>query len=302
MLSKEQIIETSKYSDENLITKLTGFSSHITSVRDIKLHYVTGGKGEPLVLIAGWPQTWWSFHKIMPTLSKKYKVIAVDIRGMGSSDKPLSGYSKKNIALDILELINHLGLDKVNIAGHDIGANVAISFAGHHPAHTKKLIILDTPHPDENMYKLPMLPFGAPVHPWWVAFNQIDTLPEELLYGRFNIVQEWIFNKLLVNKSAITDFDREIYANAYNNKDAIRASNGWYKAFQEDIADIKTMKSIKIPTLGIASPAGYQLLKLSLPAYITNFDLKMIENSGHFIQEEKPEKTVRAIIDFLEAK
>ncbi|MBE1587801.1 alpha/beta fold hydrolase [Nonomuraea angiospora] len=79
------------------------------------------GRGRPLVLLGGWPQTWWEFHKIMPPLAERHQVIAVDLRGMGGSDKPSSGYDKKTMAADILGLVRRLGHDRVDLAGHDIG-------------------------------------------------------------------------------------------------------------------------------------------------------------------------------------
>jgi len=218
---------------------------------------------------------------------------------MGSSEKPVGGYSKKNMAGDIASLIRSLGLGKVSVAGHDIGANVAISFAGNYPEFTEKLIVLDTQHPEEDLYKLPMLPVGLPVHPWWVAFNQIKDLPENLLEGRFHIVQNWLFDQMLVNKDSISEFDRQVYARAYETKEAIRASNGWYQAFPEDIQDIKHMKMIEAQTLALGNSNSIPMLKASLPNYIRNLQLKEIENSGHFILEEQPSEVANLISEFL---
>lgn len=284
--------------DSELIKQLPGFTSNYLTVNGSRLHYILGGQGKPLVLLPGWPQTWWSYHKIMPLLADSYQVIVVELRGMGSSDKPVSGYSKKGMAGDVAALLDQLNIEQTYIAGHDIGAAVAFSFAAHFPQKTQKLVMLDTPHPDENMYKLPMLPTGAGIHPWWVAFNQIQHLPEQVLEGRFNLVQRWLFDQLLEDKTAIGEFDRRVYAQAYNNQDAIRASNGWYQSFPQDIEDIKG-KRIEAPTLGLAGPTGYQMLSYTLPPYVDNLELKEVMGAGHFVQEEKPLETSRLIHDFL---
>ncbi|MGH8653431.1 MAG: alpha/beta fold hydrolase [Gammaproteobacteria bacterium] len=127
----------------------------------------------------------------MPALAKRYRVIVVDIRGMGSSDKPAGGYDKKTMAQDVYALVRQLGYEKVNIAGHDIGSMVAFSFAANHPEATTKLALLDVAHPDESLYDIKMLPeegkFGAkvdaahPIYPWWFAMHQVNELPEKLM-------------------------------------------------------------------------------------------------------------------------
>ncbi|NEU70207.1 alpha/beta hydrolase [Spirosoma agri] len=286
------------YVDSELVKRLPGFTSNYLMVNDVRLHYILGGQGKPLVLLPGWPQTWWSYHKIMPLLADRYQVIVVELRGMGSSDKPMAGYSKKEMAGDVAALLDKLGIERTSIAGHDIGAAVAFSFAAHYPQKTEKLVLLDTPHPDENLYKLPMLPTGAGVHPWWVAFNQVRNLPEQILEDRFHLLQDWLFDQLLEDKTAISAFDRQVYAQAYNSRDAIRASNGWYQTFAEDIQAIKG-KKVDAPTLGIAGPAGYQMLSYALPPYIDQLDVKEVTGAGHFVQEERPVETVGFICDFL---
>ncbi|MGA6119180.1 alpha/beta fold hydrolase [Sphingobacterium anhuiense] len=290
-----------QYSDEELIKSLPNFSNHYAEVNGTRLHYVSGGQGEPLILIPGYPETWWAYHKVMPLLASKYNVVVAEMRGMESSDKSVSGYDKKNMAKDIHELVKILGFEKVNIGGHDIGAHVAFSFAANYPETTSKLIILDTPHPDENMYQLPMLPIpGANyLYPWWLAFNQVKELPEQLLEGRMDILINYLFNNLVIDKHSITDFDKNIYTSAYNSIEAIRASNAWYQAFPQDIEDQKAYDKLYMPVIGIGG-SGYQMLQMSLTNTAVNLQLKKIEESGHFILYEKPNDVAEYIIEFLE--
>lgn len=289
-----------QYSDKELIKLVPGFSNHYTEVNGTKLHYVSGGQGEPLILIPGYPETWWAYHKVMPILATKYQVVVVEMRGMGNSEKPADGYEKKNMAKDIFELVKILGFEKVYIGGHDIGAHVAYSFAANYPESASRLVILDTPHPDAGMYHLPMLPIpGADyLYPWWLAFNQVKELPEELLEGRMEIIIEWLFKNLLKDQKSVDDFDKAIYISAYNSKDAIRASNAWYQAFAQDIEDSKTYSKLTMPVIGIGG-SGYEMLQMSLPDTATDLQLKRVEESGHFILAEKPNETAEFIIDFL---
>ena len=112
------------YSDEELVNHLPGFTNHYATVNGIQLHYVEGGSGPVLVCLPGWPQTWFSFHPIAAQLAQHYRVIIVDIRGMGTSDKPAAGYDKKTMAQDIYALMQHLGLPTASLLGHDIGGMV----------------------------------------------------------------------------------------------------------------------------------------------------------------------------------
>jgi pimeloyl-ACP methyl ester carboxylesterase len=127
-------------------------------VNGVRLHYVIGGRGAPLVLLPGYPETWWEYRKVMPALAARYRVIAVDLRGMGGSGKPRGGFDKKTMAKDVLGLVRHLGYDQVNIAGHDIGSQVTFSFAANHPGAATRIAMLDVPHPNEFIYSLSIIP------------------------------------------------------------------------------------------------------------------------------------------------
>ncbi|WP_313154166.1 alpha/beta fold hydrolase [Sphingobacterium multivorum] len=288
------------YSDKELIKLVPGFTNKFIVINGLSIHYVQGGKGDPIILIPGYPETWWAYHHVMPILAEDNQVFVVEIRGMGSSDKPENGYDKKNMAKDIYELVKHLGFDSVCIAGHDIGAHVAFSFACNYPQATSKLILLDTPHPDPSMYQLPMLPIlgSSYLYPWWLAFNQVKELPEKLLEGRMSIVISWLFDNLLINKDSISQFDISVYSEAYDNQDAIRSSNAWYQAFPQDIKDYGSYTKLEMPVLAIGA-SGYDLLHHSLPEITCNLTLKKIENCGHFILAEKPIETAELIKEFL---
>ncbi|PSK92239.1 alpha/beta fold hydrolase [Taibaiella chishuiensis] len=290
------------YTDQELVQHhLTGFVNKETEVNGVNLHYVEGGSGQPLVLIPGWPETWWAYHKVMPLLAATYRVIAVDLRGMGSSGKPLEGYDKKNMAKDIYELTRQLNCGQVHICGHDIGAHVAFSFAANYPDATAKLVMLDTPHPDASMYQLPMLPVPGLdyTYPWWLAFNQVKALPEALLAGRMRLVIDWVFKALLQDDRSISDFDKAVYSRAYDSEAGIRASNAWYQAFTRDIQDIATYNKVTAPVLCIASAAGYDMLQASLTQFATGFNMELVADSGHFLLAEKPGAVAHALLSFL---
>lgn len=295
-------------SDAALVRTLPGFKEGYADVNGVRLHYVAGGSGAPLILLPGWPQTWWAYHKIMPALANKRRVIAVDLRGMGASGKPAGGYDKKTMAADIHALVRRLGYDKADIAGHDIGSQVAYAYAANFPQATNKLVMMDVPHPDAGLATWPLLPqagtFGDKIdeaHPfaWWFAFHQVKGLPEDLLAGRQHIEQEWFYRYLLKDERAIDARDRAVYRKAYASRDAIRAGNAWYQAFPQDILDHKTYGKLGMPVLALGGP-GYGWLKATLEPTVADLKVVRMEGSGHFIAEEKPADTIAAIDAFLD--
>lgn len=300
-------IATSAPSDAALVAWLPGFRNADVTVNGVKLHYVIGGQGSPVVLLPGWPETWWSWHKIMPELAKTHTVISLDIRGMGQSDKPADGYEKKMLASDVHELVKALGYGKADVIGHDIGSMVAFAYAANYPEATGKVVMLDVPHPDAELAKWPLLPtvgtFGDKIdedhaYPWWFAFHQVKGLPEDMLEGREEIEQKWFFRYLMKDESKIDARDRAVYAASYASRDAIRAGNAWYQAFPQDIIDDGNYAKLEMPVLALGGP-GYVWLKTTLERKTTNLKAFKIADSGHFIAEEQPEETLKHITDFL---
>lgn len=294
-------------SDETLVATLPGFRNAQAEVNGVKLHFVIGGNGSPVVLLPGWPETWWSWHKIMPELAKDHTVISLDIRGMGASDKPTDGYEKKALATDVHELVKSLGHEKVDVVGHDIGSMVAFAYAANFPEATRRVVMLDVPHPDAELAKWPLLPtvgtFGDRIdenhaYAWWFAFHQVKGLPEDILQGRQEIEQKWFFRYLMKDESKIDARDRAVYAAAYTSRDAIRAGNAWYQAFSQDIVDDGIYGKVTAPVLALGGP-GYVWLKTTLERKTTDLKVYKIADSGHFIAEEQPAETLKYLSDFL---
>jgi pimeloyl-ACP methyl ester carboxylesterase len=263
-------------------------------------HYVIGGRGEPLVLLPGWPQTWWAYNQVLPALAERYTVIAVDLRGMGGSAKPADGYDKKTMAGDVYELVRHLGYDKVTIAGHDIGAMVAHSFAVNHRASTKKVVLMDVGHPDESLYQQPLLVKpGHGISLWWFAFNQVQALPEKLIAGRSRYIVDYFMDAFPFDPSVIDERSRRIYAKAYAGPDAIRAGNAWYQGFHQDIEDFATYPKITAPLLGLASEYSYDFMKDTWAAQGTDVRVHKVPGTGHFLPEENPSAVISELTGFL---
>lgn len=297
-----------QYSDEELIKKWPGFVNKYATVNGVKLHYVEGGFGESLICLPGWPQNWYSYHPIAGELAKSFRVIIVDIRGMGSSEKPASGYDKKTMAADILELVKQLGLDKVHLMGHDIGGMVAMSFAFNYPEFTNKLIVLDGAHPSEGILQMPLIPAPGTFnhkmdanmpYAWWMGFNQVKGLPEKLLEERYQLLLDYLFEYVMIDGSIMSSFEREVYASVYNDAESIRASNAWYQTFTQDIDDAKTYQQLAMPVLGIGSYISYNYMKMGLPYVAKDLEVIGILDSGHYMFEEKPEQVIDAVTHFL---
>lgn len=170
--------------------------------------------------------------------------------------------------------------------------------------------MLEFPHPDDSLLTFPLLPaqgtFGDKLdfaHPylWWFAFHQVKGFPEQLLAGRVRVEQDWLFRYFLLDEGAVDAHDRAVYERAYNSAEAIRASNAWYQSFTQDIADAKTYDKLGMPVLAVGGPA-YRWMKKVIPPRASSVTTLHVENTGHFLQEERPDLIAMTIRDFLQGE
>ncbi len=191
------------------------------------MHYVTGGKGDPILLFHGWPETWFEWRHVIPELiAHNYTIIAPDLRGFGDSEKPQSGYDTKTLADDVYQLVNKLGFSKIYVVAHDWGGPVAYSYAASHPGDIKKMVILDTLLPGFGFEEAGNF---SPNGIWHFSFHAVRDLPEKLIEGKEDVYLNWFYD-WTYNQSAITPEDREEYIRQYSKPGALRAGFEVYRS------------------------------------------------------------------------
>ena len=276
---------------------------HVEKIRDLDLHFVTAGEGFPLVLLHGWPQSWHCWNKIIPSLTEKYSIIAPDLRGLGDTSRSLEGYEKANIAEDIRTLVHdHLKTDAYYLIAHDWGGPVAFVLASEHPDHVKKLVMLDTAVPGDGSGT-----FSQNGRRWHHAFHQTAKLPEALVSGREEIYFGWFYENYGHKGGVIPKTDQEEYLRTYKKPGTLTSGFSYYRALDRDVAHNQTLLQkngkLKMPVLALGGGnsfgRGIETLE-SLQRVSENVTGGVIDNCGHWMQEEQPEIVTSKILSFLE--
>ena len=273
------------------------FSHQMAHVNGVRLHYVIGGQGFPVVLLHGWPQTWYEWRKIMPALAEKYTVIAPDSRGMGDSEKTESGYDASTLAEDTFSLVRSLGFEQIFLVSHDLGVSTAYAYAARYREAVRRLVILDVPLEGFGREE-----FAIKNNVWHFGFFQAPGgLAESLVEGRERILLQWFFSRTH-NASAFTQEDIDEYVRCYSGRDALRAGFEYFRSFSTNEQQFKeySKQKLQIPVLALGGEyrgAGWPFYSLAQIAEHVSGGI--IPQSGHFIAEEQPEELVRRLNAFF---
>ena len=281
--------------------------THGTAVIDsqLKLHYVTAGKGNyTILLLHGFPQTWWEWHRVIPILvAADFHVVAPDYRGAGHSTRPAGGYDKRTMAADIHSLLHdHLKIDNpVIVIGHDIGLMVAYAYAQAYRKEVSHLIVMDAPLPGTDVFDR----LRSDPRVWHFAFHGARDIPEMLVAGRERQYLQAFYNARIYDPSAIGDDELDIYATVYSAPGAMRAGFELYRAFDTDIRDNRETLGqngkLTIPVLavgGAISTTG-PLMEEMMREVADNVTGLRIPATGHWIAEENPAAFTTALLKFL---
>jgi pimeloyl-ACP methyl ester carboxylesterase len=274
------------------------FAHHTAKVNDILLHYVMAGRGDPVVLLHGWPQTWYEWRKIIPALAERYTVIAPDMRGLGDSSKPAGGYDKRTVAHDIYQLVRQLGFERIFLVGHDWGGPVAYAYASAHPADVRKLVILDVPIPGAGLeHALTFRPRSV----WHVQFHYVRDLPEALITGRERTYLTWFF-RTAYDPTAITEQNIDEYVRCYSAPGGLRAGFEYYRAIFTDVEHNQENAKIKLkmPVLALSGERGFGEMTIkSMQQLAEDVRGGVIERCGHWIPEERPDYLTEQLLTFF---
>ena len=282
--------------DPALATLGSGFVSDSTQVNGATIHYVRGGAGPPVILLHGFPEDWYAYHRIMPQLAKQFTVIAVDLRGLGDSIPTEGGYDAANMAEDVHQLAEHLHLDHVYVVGHDIGGMVAYAFVRRYPGSSRGAMLLDAPVPGLGPWDAVK---SSPIT-WHINFQQTPDLPEQLIAGR-----EAIYLRHFLDPDSFSDADVTRYARSYAAPDHLRAALEIYRAFpSNEKFNVAQQGAIGLPL--VLAPGENSPFEKLMPGFAealrahgcANVKIEVIKGGVHYVADEQPGAVAELIMRY----
>lgn len=274
---------------------------HHARLADMAMHYVVAGEGEPVVLLHGWPSTWYEWRKVIALLATRHRVVAPDLRGLGDSSRPQGGYDKKAVAADVWELLAEvLGLSSWHLVGHDWGGPVAFALAAAHAEAIRTLAIVDVTLPGIG----PDISQGG--KRWHHAFHMTPDLPEALVQGRERAYLSWFYRAFSWRPEAFEPADIDEYLRTYTEPGALRAGFAYYRNIPRDIADNRAWLDsglrLKMPVLAIGGGRAEARGRGSEPAeslrcIADDVTAAVVADCGHFVPEEAPDELAALLLD-----
>jgi pimeloyl-ACP methyl ester carboxylesterase len=271
----------------------------------LRLHHVAAGDGtRTIVLLHGFPQTWWEWRRVIgPLVEAGFRLIAPDYRGAGHSWRPLDGYDKRTLADDLHRLLrDHLQIEEpIALVGHDIGLMVAYAYAQAYRDEVSHLAVVDAPLPGTAVFDR----LRSDPRVWHFAFHGARDIPEMLVAGRERQYLQAFFNARAFDPSAISAADLDVYTSAYAAPGAMRAGFELYRAFDRDVDDnraaLQRSGRLTIPVLavgGAISTSG-PVVEEMMREVATDVVGVRVDGTAHWVPEENPGAFVTALIEFL---
>ncbi|GAA4470707.1 alpha/beta fold hydrolase [Phytohabitans houttuyneae] len=276
------------------------FSGIYVDTGELRLHAVVGGNGPPLLLVHGWPETWYAWRLLMPALARDFEVVAVDQRGMGLSDKPDGGYDTGSLADDLAAVMDALGHQRFAVVGHDTGFAIAYALAADHPDRVDRVALAEIPGPPGAAPSPPLFSPG-PLNDrlWHLPFNRVDRLPEQLVAGREDVFFGYEF---AVQGGDLPDEVIDYYVGILSDPDALRGSFGWYRALDATVAQNQQRRNqpLTMPVLAVGGEASYgPHVAEAMEPLADDVRGEVIAGTGHWLAEQSPDQLLAALTAFL---
>ncbi|RWM02396.1 MAG: alpha/beta hydrolase [Mesorhizobium sp.] len=274
------------------------FKAQSIETNGTSLFVRVGGKGPAVLLLHGFGDSGDMWAPLAARLMKDHTVIVPDLRGMGLSAHPDTGYTKKNQAVDIAGILDHLKIDKVDLVTHDIGNMVGYAFVAQYRERVTRWAVIDAPLPGigdwDNIIRLPLL--------WHFNFRGPDM--ERLVAGRERIYLDRFWNELSANPKAIDEATRKHYSKLYARPRAMHDAFEQFAAFSQDATDNKEFVAkggkVAMPVLALGAEKSFGMGQADVLRFVaTNVTAGIIPGSGHWIMEENPDATIKLVTDFL---
>ena len=277
-----------------------GVTHHRVEVNGTRLHYVkAGASGSPILLVHGFPETWWAFRKLIPLLAISHQVFAADLRGFGDSDNAPGAYDSKTSAEDLHLLIGQLGVGPVHLTGQDISGGTVFRLATTHPEDVLSLTAIETGLPGFGMERLADITHGGA---WYIGVLAAPGIPEMLLAGREReFLGQFLFPAMSVIPGAISDVDIEEFVRSYSRPDGWRGAIGLYRSMLQEGSEIRALAEapgLIVPVLAIGAGRTFTFDTMSQAAK-KEVSSVSLDGVGHYAVMEAPDRVAKAILDFV---
>ena len=275
-----------------------GFRTQDISTNGATLHVRIGGQGPAAILLHGYGETGDMWVPLAAELARDHTVVVPDLRGMGLSSRPQSGYDKKTQGHDVAGVLDTLTIDRADLITHDIGNMVGYAFAAQSKGRVARFVIMDAPLPGvgpwEEVLKNPLL--------WHFRFGGPDM--ERLVAGRERIYLDRFWNEFSADPKAFSEISREHYSKLYAQPGAMHAGFAQFAAFDQDAIDNRGFVAsgkLTMPILAVGGEKSFgTMMATVMRAAATDVRELVIPNSGHWLMEEQPVATVAAVRAFLD--
>jgi len=280
---------------------IPGVTHHVADVNGARLHYVSAGTtGSAILLVHGWPETWWAFHKLIPLLATTHRVFAVDLRGFGDSGTADGDYDDATSAEDLHHLTGQLGAGPVHVLCQDISGGLGFRFAATHPDDVLSLTAVESTLAGYGLESLADVNHGGS---WHVGFLAAPGVPEMLLPGHERqLLAGWAYPLMTAVKDAVTEADIDEFTRSYARPGGWRGTAGLYQAVFADAGSTRALaeeRPLTMPVLTVdafSAPFTEQTFRQVSAGELTAVRL---EGVGHFVAQEAPEALAAAVLDFV---
>jgi pimeloyl-ACP methyl ester carboxylesterase len=274
------------------------WNHHTMKVNGFRMHYIVAGSGYPLVFLHGWPQTSYEWRKIIPAVAERFTIIAPDLRGLGDSECPLTGYDKRTLASDVYQLIKGLGYGSIGLTGHDWGGTVAYYLAYDHPEMVRRMLILESIPGTRN----DELELRGIRRQWHMFFHGCaPDLAELLVRDHIGLYLDRLCSVACYNPGLFSRDEMAEYVRAYSRPGSMRAGFHYYRAgLEEDVAAFSgCTKKLGMPVRAWGGERFMGDITTAWKRVAIDVQGGSVELCGHFMAEERPDFVLRQVDEFF---
>lgn len=274
---------------------------HRAEVNGTVLHYVAAGRdGSPILLVHGFPETWWAFHRVIPLLAERHRVFAVDLRGFGDSEASEGEHDSATTAEDLHQLIAHLGAGPVHLTGQDISGATVFRLATTHPEDVLSLTAIEMGLAGFGLEALADVTRGGA---WHIGVLAAPGIPEMLLAGREReFLGGYAFPSMTADPASVTGADLDEFARTYARPGGWRGAAALYRSMLREGEELRALAGspgLTVPVLAIGAGGGGFTAATMSQATATPIASVQLDGVGHYAALEAPGQVAEALLDFV---